>query len=356
MNLEASPMTTKTRGPMPSAGTLPQFTLHPDEAAMLAKLAADLCEKAPSPRTPGFFDEYWSAVGELPRGLREFLEDFRRSEPAGACLVRGFPVDDAAIGPTPGHWRQTEPGQDGTAVLECSLALCGLALGEPFAWQTLQAGRMIQDILPIPGDEARQSGYGSSAALEFHTEDGFHPNRCDYLLLLGLRNHGGVPTTIASVHDIRLPERTRAVLCQQRFCIVPDDEHIRQLAASRPDHPALAVMLRMKDDPQPTAVLSGRDGLAYLRIDRPFMYCADGDPGAEQALEELMAELERVQQDVVVGPGSLLVVDNYVAVHGRRSFPARYDGTDRWLKKITVSRNLRKGLTVPGDSSPRVIA
>ena len=67
-----------------------------------------------------------------------------------------------------------------------------------------------------------------------------------------------------------------------------------------------------------------------------------------------MAELERVQQEVVVGPGTLLVVDNYLAVHGRRAFEVRYDGTDRWLKKLTVSRNLRRGLTF-GAGHPRIV-
>jgi L-asparagine oxygenase len=347
-------MTVEMRETIRTTNPLPELTLGPDEAAELAALALDLRRGAPPPHSPEFFDEAWPAAASLPGALRSFLEDFRRSEPAGACLVHGLPVDDSAIGPTPGHWRESQRGAGATAVQEYALALCGLVLGEPFAWQTLQAGRMIQDILPIAGEEARQSGYGSFASLELHTEDGFHPNRCDYLLLLGLRNHDRVPTTIASAHDIRLPAETRAVLAQERFRIVPDDEHIRQLAASSPNHPALALMLRMRDDPRPIAVLTGRDGHSYLRIDRPFMYCADDDPEAEKALEELMAELELVQQDVVVGTGSLLVVDNYVAVHGRASFPARYDGTDRWLKKITVSRNLRKGLASPDGPGPRV--
>lgn len=68
-----------------------------------------------------------------------------------------------------------------------------------------------------------------------------------------------------------------------------------------------------------------------------------------------MAELQRVQQDVAVGPGSLLIVDNYRAVHGRRPFTARYDGTDRWLKKLTVSRNLRQNLNGYALRHPRVI-
>ena len=68
-----------------------------------------------------------------------------------------------------------------------------------------------------------------------------------------------------------------------------------------------------------------------------------------------MAELERVQQEVVVDPGTLLIIDNYLAVHGRQPFRSRYDGTDRWLKKLPVSRNLRRGLGLASEHGHRVL-
>jgi L-asparagine oxygenase len=247
------------------------------------------------------------------------------------------------------------PGSDSAPNQELYLALCGMALGEPFTWATLQLGRVIQNILPIPGDERRQNGYGSETLLEFHTEDGFHPERCDYLLLLGLRNDDHVPTIVSSVRDVELGPRDRALLTDSRFHILPDDEHVRQLEARNPDHPALGEMLRMRNDPEPVGVLFGDETRPYLRIDRPFMRCVGADPAAESALDRLMAELERVQRDVVVGPGTLLVVDNYLAVHGRRPFQVRYDGTDRWLKKLTVKRNLRRSAPDRGTGSHRVL-
>ena len=72
------------------------------------------------------------------------------------------------------------------------------------------------------------------------------------------------------------------------------------------------------------------------------MFCAEGGLAATAALDHLMAELQRVARDVVVDPGTLLVFDNYAAVHGRRSFRCRHDGTDRWLKKLLVRRDLRR--------------
>ncbi|MEU8264315.1 guanitoxin biosynthesis L-enduracididine beta-hydroxylase GntD [Micromonospora sp. NPDC048999] len=312
------------------------------EARSVLALATELTAGGADPADPAFYDRAWPVLDRLPHGLRWFLERFRREEPAAACLIHGFPVDDAGIGPTPEHWEAAARRPVTARLHEAWLALCGMVLGEPFTWSTLQSGRLIQSILPMRGDEQRQNGYGSEAILEFHTEDGFHPRRCDYLLLLGLRNPDAVPTLLASVRDLDLDAGHRAVLAQPRFHIVPDDEHLLQLAARDPRHPALARMRAMHRDPEPVAVLFGGHRRPYLRIDRPFMRCAAGDADAEAALDALMAALERVRQDVVVGPGSLLVVDNYLAVHGRRSFAARYDGTDRWLKKLTVSRNLRR--------------
>ena len=37
-----------------------------------------------------------------------------------------------------------------------------------------------------------------------------------------------------------------------------------------------------------------------------------------------------------LSPGEILVVDNDLVVHGRVPFQARYDGTDRWLKRASV--------------------
>ncbi|MEV5148912.1 guanitoxin biosynthesis L-enduracididine beta-hydroxylase GntD [Streptomyces sp. NPDC052727] len=338
---------------MTSLDVPPAYTLDGADLARLDTVLEHLRDHE-DPADPLFYERRRQAAEELPHGLRNFLLDFRHTEPAAACLIHGFPVDDVAIGPTPAHWELAADGKS-TRDQELLLGLCGMVLGEPFTWSTLQSGRLVQNILPIRGDERRQNGHGSETLLEFHTEDGFHPRRCDYLLLFGLRNPDRVPTVVSSVRDIRLSDEDREILGERRFLIVPDDEHVRQLAERAPGHPALREAQSMLERPEPVALLFGHRLNPYLRIDRPFTRCVGADPAAEQAVEHLMDELERVQQDVPVGPGSLLVVDNYLAVHGRRPFTVRYDGTDRWLKKLTVSRNLRPGFTDRSSGSHRVL-
>ncbi|WBC01117.1 guanitoxin biosynthesis L-enduracididine beta-hydroxylase GntD [Micromonospora sp. WMMA1976] len=330
------------------------YVLSPGDVIGIRQVAARLRESRMHPRDPRFYDEYWDLYAELPHDLRAFLERFRRIEEAPIAVVEGLPVNEDAVGLTPPDW-ETAAMDPTVHDHDALMAMCSLALGDPFTWSTLQSGAMIQDLLPIKGDEHRQNGYSSDVLLEFHTEDGFHPARCDYLMLFGVRNHDEVPTYVASISDVRLAEQDRRTLSEPRFYILPDDEHIRQLQQRYPDHPSLARAIEMQQAPAPVPVLFGDRLNPYLRIDRPFMRCDTGDVEGERALDSLIAELKRRQRSVVVEQGMLLIVDNYRAVHGRRAFRSRYDGTDRWLKRMIVSRDLRKAQADRSSTSRRVL-
>lgn len=330
---------------------------HELSAAEVAHLETLLAELTAAPGDPGdgrYHDRVRELLTRLPRGLRRFLEDFRRDDPSVAIKIHGFPVDDAAVGPTPHNWSAAAESTR-TRREEILLTLLSGCLGEVFSWSTLQAGRMIQNVLPIAGEEREQSGHGSDTLLEWHTEDGFHPYRCDYLALFGIRNHDRVPTTLSSIRDVCISDGDRRILAEPRFHILPDDEHLRQLAQRDPGHPGLLRMRAMRESPQPVAVLFGAPDSPYLRVDPYFMNCVDGNAEAQQALKSLIAELDRVQQNVVVEAGTLLVIDNYLGVHGRRAFDARYDGTDRWLKKTVITRDLRKSRDTRETAAARVL-
>ncbi|MFD0690745.1 TauD/TfdA family dioxygenase [Actinomadura fibrosa] len=331
-----------------------EYTLDPQDVAALRAALADLRRDGLSPVEPPFYERRWDCQDLLPAGLRRRLDDFRRNEPSAACLIRGFPVDDGAVGPTPGHWERPE-GHRSTIDSDLYMAMCGMALGEPFAWATLQFGRLVQDVFPVKGDERRMSGHGSEAYLLFHTDDAFRADSCDYLLLFGVRNADRTPTYISSARDLSLSERDRRLLSEPRFHIVPDDEHIRQLELRAPGDPALARALEARDEPRPVPVLFGSADHPYIRYDEPFMDCAGDDPAARRALDALRAELERVRQPVVVDQGTLLVLDNHAAAHARESFTARYDGTDRWLRKLIVSRGRRRWTGDATEPGGRII-
>lgn len=292
----------------------------------------------------------------FPQGLVDELRDFRLHEPAAALVVRGLRVDDAEIGPTPLDWRET-PAPERAAALaahEVYLVLAASLLGDIFGWSTLQNGKLLHNVVPMPAEQREQSGHGT-VKLEWHTEDGFHPHRCDYLLLLGVRNHDAVPTTVASIDEVDLVPRHREVLAERRFLIRPDNEHVNRARALVEGTDRIHTIQRMQDSPEPSAVLFGHPDAPYLRIDPAFMTARPGDPEAAEALDALVSALDANLTEVALGAGDLLVVDNYKAVHGRSEFRARYDGTDRWLKKVIVTRDLRKSRRYRAAAHERVL-
>lgn len=331
------------------------YSLSDDEIEALKSLFARIRVDFPDPADPAFFDSAWSFTAESPPELRGFLNRLRLSEFAAAYLVTGFPVDDTNLRPTP-H-KVCQPSNRNSAAIDAEYLAAFLAasLGEVFNWSTLQSGSLIQDVIPLLGEENAQSGHGSSAPLAWHTEDAFHPCRPDYLVLLGLRNNDSTPTTMASIRSVSLSVEDLDVLSQPRFHILPDDEHIAQLARTEPNHPSLARMRQIKAAPPAVAVLFGDLNAPYLRIDPVFMRSADGDIAAQCALDSLKRDLDIAQQEIVIGTGDVLIIDNYLAVHGRHSFQARHNGMDRWVKKVLVTRDLRKSRHQRDSASSRII-
>ncbi|MDX2547624.1 guanitoxin biosynthesis L-enduracididine beta-hydroxylase GntD [Streptomyces sp. WI04-05B] len=299
---------------------------------------------------------------ELPRSLRAELNNFRLTEPHGALVISGYPVDDASLGPTPGHWKdRVETATHSHAVY---FFLVGCLLGDPIAWSTQQAGRILHDVVPIRGDEYAQVGSNSEEPLTWHTEDAFHPLRTDYVGLLCLRNPDNVETTYTAVRDLMLDGPEYEALWEERFPIRPDSSHFPDRAVEGADAEPETERLRRRsyewitwlvERPERIAVLFGDRSRPYLRLDPFFMERAWGDPEAEQALKALETSIEGAMTSYVLAPGEVLILDNYSAVHGRRPFTARFDGSDRWLKRLNIARDLRKSRASRQSAGSRTI-
>lgn len=327
--------------------------LQPAGVTIIENLLASLISQGTTPWSP---DLLWRAslvaLQQLPLPVADSLWRFRMEMEGAGLVIRGLPMDDGILGPTPSHWR-SRCAQDRTLREELYLLLVASALGDIFAWSTLQDGRLVQDVTPIRGEEDQQSGHGS-IALEWHTEDAFHPLRCDYLALLCLRNRDRVPTTFSSIDSIQVDDHWAAILRQPRFLIRPDNEHLRQVDGMTAAH--RAAVREIQSNPQPSPLLFGEIGKPYLRIDPYFMTTLPDDHAAAAALSYLVRAIDERIFDVALAPGELLIIDNYRAVHGRRPYRPSFDGSDRWLKKALVTRDLRKSRDARGRSDARIVA
>lgn len=276
---------------------------------------------------------------ELPRRIRSALNAMRLQQRPRVLVISGGRLDQARIGPTPST-RILPTNDPRTCPEETLLVMYGLLLGEVFGWSTQQDGRMVNDVLPVAGEERRQMGSSSSEELLWHTEDAFHEARADYVGLMCLRNPQHAATTVGHLAVSELDMRIRSILAEPRFLIRPDLSHDpSQNVNSRLE--AFDRVSAMHQRPEHVAVLFGDPDDPCIRLDPAYMSALPGDDEARLALDTAIHSVQRHLVEIVLEPGDVCVLDNYRVVHGRRPFAAQYDGTDRWLKRINVSRDLR---------------
>jgi Fe(II)/alpha-ketoglutarate-dependent arginine beta-hydroxylase len=275
-------------------------------------------------------------------------------------------VDDQKIGPTPAHWK-TRPEISPTLEPEMLFVLLGALLGDPIGWATQQRGYILHDVIPIKEDENAQISTGSLQTIWWHNEDAFHPYRGDYVGLMCLRNPNGVPTTFASIDMIELDAKVKETLFEPHYVIRPDESHTAKNSGNGNngnghDHGiddlvefAYTQIQRLQVDSPKLSVLYGDPRSPYLRLDPYFMDPLEDDK-AQFALNSLIHAIDASLAEVVLQPGDCLFIDNYRSVHGRKPFKANYDGNDRWLKRINITRDLRKSRAARRSCTSRIIS
>lgn len=197
--------------------------------------------------------------------------------------------------------------------------------GQPIRYKQEQEGRLIQNILPVHKTEYEQISTSSKVDLALHTETAFHPYRPDYVLLLCLRGDPNAITTYANVEDIvsKLDLWVLAAL-QKKWFTTNIDISFRTNGE--------------KDVDIPISVLQKTENGYNFIYD--FTFVKGMDPLATAALDKLHEAVASSIQDIVLETGDLLVIDNNKTIHGRRQFQPKYDGTDRWVQRILVRKQL----------------
>lgn len=305
--------------------TTPVISVDPASAARTAETARRLAPVADGrvddPRWVAAARDAWS---DLPSTLRRPLLDFRRaSGPTGAVLVRGLPVDEPALPPTPSVKGSV---QRDASVPAAVLLMIAAGLGDPAAFRPEKSGALVQDVVPVPGQEDFQGNAGS-VLLTFHNENAFHPHRPDFVMLLCLRaDHdrvAGLRTACVRQALPLLSEESRETLYRPEFVTSAPPSFGSGSGGTTP---------------QP--VLSGAPEDPDVRVD--FAATEPLTPRAERAMAELQAAFGETAQTALLAPGDLAIVDNRVTVHGRTAFTPRYDGRDRWLQRSFILTDLRR--------------
>jgi Fe(II)/alpha-ketoglutarate-dependent arginine beta-hydroxylase len=338
-----------------------KFVLNSEEIASIQQLLAEIAARYDSAEDPAFLMECTVLAAELPRRLRLAMNEFRIAEPDSALFViSGYPVDDQKIGPTPEHWDLTAEQRRPALEEEILFALTCSLLGDCIGWSTQQNGRILHDVMPIKGMEQEQIGTGSEQLITWHTEDAFHPMSGDYVALMFLRNRDRVPTTFASLENLGLSDEDWDTLFEPHYFIHADNSHRPENAAHHGESDVELAELydtvaQAEKTHQKVPILSGDRKSPYIKIDPYFMDPVEDNPRAQKAFEALCRAIDAKIADYALAPGEICFVDNRKAVHGRRAFKARYDGTDRWFKRTNITRDLRLSRPARRESTSRIL-
>jgi L-asparagine oxygenase len=264
---------------------------------------------------------------------------FRASPYAeSAMLVSGLPIDenlpptpiDAAPGDAKSRW-----------ISECAILTMAIVLGEPVAYQAEKGGSLVQNVYPTASERATPSNESSAVTLDFHTELTFsrdapdrplHVAAPDFVLLLCLRCPPDrlARTTVADAAAIcaRIEERHLATLRTPQFELRAPYSFTRDDDGSRPWSPAVALLRGPADSPS----------LAFDVTCGVRALSAEAET-AITALAEACGDSE-VQESVQLRAGDLLAINNLRCAHARSSFPAHFDGSDRWLQRVYVRHGI----------------
>jgi L-asparagine oxygenase len=290
----------------------------------------------PDPTEPAGSPTFLRAAAHAGRLLSAPVHDalvdlVDEGAPAGALLIRNLPVGEVPSTPS----SPTEATVK-DRVSELVLLTVARRLGQPVGYEPEHGGEVVQNLLPTAADADRQTSTSSAVDLEFHTETAFHRHKPRYLLLLCLKGDPEARTLLCAINQVvdRLPLGVRQVLREPRFRTGIDESFIgdRTDCTDRPGRLGHLV-----------PVLAGTEESPTSTFDADLMVGVDAE--ATAALEALRATIRAEHVGVALRTGDLLVVDNSVSVHGRSSFQARFDGTDRWLQRTFVVSDLAASAT-----------
>lgn len=256
----------------------------------------------------------------------------RKFPPSVVVVRNAIPAELLADVKTPNNKRTVKPEH---LLPEVNSFLVSYAekYGFPVGYDREKDGAIVQDIYPMKKDEKIQISSSSSIDLQMHTETAFHPYKPDWVILGCVKGDKRAETLYATLDEIlyELDEPTLWELRQGDFVTSMDASFMR------------------KGEPDKQYVVRPVSGVGDWTLTYDADLMTPLTDQAAKALGKLAQAVRRRTRSVVLGTGDILVLNNRTTVHGRKPFKARYDGTDRWLKRILVRDELPPAKKIRGN-------
>lgn len=303
---------------------------HDTLLAAVAHLRYDPLE----PAAPFVRSALRAVASSLSDTTMSILEDFKNGATRyGVIVLTAFPFDHTV---TSGLLEEEldGPNPKPNSLSEALLVGAAAQIGEPYAVAAESRG-LVANLCPSQRHVTQHTGLGSRLPLGLHVEHAAArvlPGDCapDFLALTGVsRERTNPPATILADARLALAQCSPSTLERLRSARVSVRFPVRwKLHDSRSAH----VLHGPANDPSIVAAFYG--GLVVAQ-----------DAAGAEALEEFSAALAQVAVGVKIEPGTLVLIDNRVVLHGRSEFTAEFtaDGRPRrWLQRVFVATSLRR--------------
>ena len=203
--------------------------------------------------------------------------------------------------------------------LESHLLSCATEWGQPFGFLYEQRGTVVQNLFPIAANATEQISSSSAVDLELHTETAFHSERADWIMLYCVRSDPRAGTVISELGRFLgfLDQSTKDLLKRPLFETSLDISFQNQFGSDK----TIDIAILSEDEKS-------------IRFDKALM--VGKTPEAQRALLLLTEAINLAKRTITLRTGEALIMNNNQTIHGRTSFKPRFDGRDRWLKRIMI--------------------
>ncbi|MBC8649033.1 iron hydroxylase [Pseudomonas sp. MTM4] len=243
--------------------------------------------------------------------------------PQGFLRLQGMEIGD--IPPTPQSRADVhKPDERSEKLLLQATAL----LGDPIGYVQESGGCIVNNLFPQPTQSRAASSDSFDTELDLHTENAFHAIQPDYLLLLCLRQD---PTAQAITYIASVDRILEHLSYEQQAFFLNEPYNFFS------DYGPTEKNQRIDINKHQT-VLYGDPDAPFFRFDPQFMVAYSDR--AQHSLDALRRIAWDVVEPVRLARSDLLIIDNRRTAHARSPFPARFDGSDRWMQRTFASCNL----------------
>ena len=267
----------------------------------------------------------WLSLHQETRSLVQELADGSSLRPE--LHLTNLPIMDAL--------EATPIAEDSVRTISGTLSefimlVFSIGLGSPISYFDQRNGNIFHDVFPTRRNSLALSSQSSEANLGFHSEMFFHPSPPEFLALHCLRPDVDEEaiTGIASLADIEVELNADELHQLRQPAYAVDIAHLHGSYT----HQGRAIR---ESDPRPIIpVIYEAHEMKLFRFEPELMTPIDGPAsGAIHHADEIAASVAATGR---LTHGSLLLIDNRRAVHSRSPFKARFDGTDRWLRRMMI--------------------